>query len=149
MRKLNAFFDGACEPHNPGGHMGMGWFVVDTETGEMLKEWSSYIAAKKGNTNNVAEYTALLELLKWLYRNHKSDDITIKGDSMLAINQMNGKYRIRKGAYIDIARRCVEAKNHFAKIAFEHVRREKNEHADMLSKHELKKRNIPVTIRKK
>ena len=54
---LRASFDGACEPHNPGWHMGLGW-VVNSEP------QSNYIAAAFGNSNNVAEHLALNEILQ-------------------------------------------------------------------------------------
>ncbi len=55
--QIIASFDGACEPFNPGGHMGIGW-VIDG------KGYSDYIPAAHGNTNNVAEYLALTRTVR-------------------------------------------------------------------------------------
>jgi ribonuclease HI len=54
---ISASFDGACEPSNPGGHMGLGW-VID---GAPCRE---YIPAAYQNTNDVAEYLALSKVLE-------------------------------------------------------------------------------------
>jgi len=123
--------------------MGWGGIIVDQDTGEVLHQISGYKAAEKENTNNVAEYMALLALLAWLYKNgHTDSEITIKGDSQLVIKQMAGEWGMNRGAYINTARRCLGAIGHFSTIHFQHVYREYNQEADDLSKSELTKRGI-------
>jgi len=51
--KVTASFDGACEPFNPGGHMGLGWVIGG-------EPQSKYVSSSGGNSNNVAEYLALI-----------------------------------------------------------------------------------------
>lgn len=41
---VRATFDGACEPRNPGGHIGIGW-TIDTDV------YHRYIPAAAQNTN--------------------------------------------------------------------------------------------------
>jgi ribonuclease HI len=89
-----ASFDGACEPHNPGGHMGMGW-VIDGQSHHR------YIPAASGNTNNVAEYLALIEILKHAIESENITSLRITGDSQLVINQLNGEYAVRSANLID------------------------------------------------
>jgi ribonuclease HI len=89
-----ASFDGACEPHNPGGHMGMGW-VIDGQSHHR------YIPAASGNTNNVAEYLALIEILKHAIERESIPNLRITGDSQLVINQLNGAYAVRSAKLID------------------------------------------------
>jgi ribonuclease HI len=64
--------------------------------------------------------------------------VTIHGDSNLVINQLNGKWRVRKGLYLSIA---VETKELLAylrglgwQINFCWIPREQNEKCDALSK---------------
>jgi ribonuclease HI len=135
--KILAHFDGACEPTNPDGNMGMGVHIVDDE-GNILLEYSEYILAKVGNTNNVAEYLALKEALSFLsQKKYKDCEIICKGDSMLAIKQMNGLWQIHKGEYKPHAEECKELIKLFSNIKFEHVKRELNTIADNLSKKKL------------
>lgn len=143
MRTIICHFDGACEPRNPGGHLGWGGIIIDQDTGEELHKFSGYKAADPVNTNNMAEYIALLTLLIWLYRNGFTDDeITIKGDSQLVVRQMAGDWAMKRGAYMPTAIRCWNALRQFKSIRFQHVYRESNGPADDLSKEELTKRGI-------
>lgn len=147
---IECYFDGACEPKNPGGHIGWGFLVVDVESGEVLSEQSGYLPPEKKNTNNIAEYTALLELFKFLWRNnYAKDKIHVKGDSLMVINQMKGTYRIKTGAYVPFAHRCINAKKNFANLEFSHVRREYNTLADELSIKQLIERGVCRTVRSK
>jgi ribonuclease HI len=64
--------------------------------------------------------------------------VTIHGDSNLVINQLNGKWRVRKGLYLSIA---IETKELLAylrglgwQINFSWIPRERNEECDALSK---------------
>ncbi|MGA8027950.1 MAG: hypothetical protein WB992_12480, partial [Bryobacteraceae bacterium] len=56
---IKASFDGACEPPNRGGHMGLGW-VIDGQ------RHSEYIPASPDNSSNVAEYLALAKILEYV-----------------------------------------------------------------------------------
>jgi hypothetical protein len=47
-QEITASFDGACEPCNPGGHVGLGWVIDGAPHHE-------YVPAAYGNTNIVAE----------------------------------------------------------------------------------------------
>jgi len=130
-----AFFDGSCEPVNPGGNMGTG-IVIISEDGEIIFENSQRFPAKKSNTNNAAEYLALIDVLIWVYNNlDKNSEITIFGDSMLVINQMNGRWGISNGKYVEYAYEAKDVKSKCsAKIKFKWIPREKNMLADELSK---------------
>jgi ribonuclease HI len=82
-----ASFDGACEPYNPGGHMGLGW-VIDGQP------YFEHIPAGSENTNNVAEYLALTRVLRRAII-AGPPSLTITGDSQLIIFQVNGEYSMR------------------------------------------------------
>ena len=88
-------------------------------------------------SNNVAEYAGVLHILKYL-SSRPPGRVTIHGDSNLVINQLNGKWRIKKGLYLSIA---AETKQLLAylrglgwQINFCWIPREQNEECDALSK---------------
>jgi len=135
LRAYKAFFDGSCEPYNPGGKMGTGIVIID-EDGEVIHKNSQRFEAKDSNSNNVAEYLALKDVLTWVKENlDKNSEITIFGDSMLVINQMKGRWGISEGLYVKAAREAMEIKKGCtAKLDFEWIPREENTVADGLSK---------------
>jgi ribonuclease HI len=88
-------------------------------------------------SNNVAEYAGVLHILKYL-SSRPPGRVTIHGDSNLVINQLNGRWRIKKGLYLPIA---LETKGLLAylrglgwQINFCWIPREQNEECDTLSK---------------
>lgn len=132
------YFDGACEPHNPGGYMGIGVHIVNEDSGEIIYEHSKSFDKHPTNTNNVAEYLALKNGLEWLLENYRNAKILVHGDSKLAINQMAGEWAIRKGDYVHIAKDCLRnLVPFFNDIKFEWIPRELNQIADDLSKKKL------------
>jgi ribonuclease HI len=64
--------------------------------------------------------------------------VTIHGDSNLVINQLNGRWRIRKGLYLSIATETKALLTHLRglgwQINFCWIPREHNEECDALSK---------------
>lgn len=142
--KIECYFDGCCEPKNPGGAMGIGAIViVDSET---KLSYNGFVPLSPNNTNNIAEYLALEKIIDYLLENKlDGNQITICGDSQLAIRQMTGEYGMNSGAYIPYARRCLTKIASFNKIPkFQWIPREQNEEADKLSKGELSKNGITV-----
>ncbi len=131
-----AWFDGACEPVNPGGTATFGVMVKDNDGTVLLKE-HGLVGKGKAMSNNVAEYAGVLHILKYL-SSRPPGRVTIHGDSNLVINQLSGKWRVRKGLYLSIA---VETKELLAylrglgwQIDFCWIPREQNEECDALSK---------------
>lgn len=86
---LTVFFDGLCEPRNPGG-VGAFGFVIYRD-GNPIKEGHGVIGKGRGITNNVAEYSGLKAAVEWLNEQSIDDKMTVRGDSMLVINQMAGR----------------------------------------------------------
>jgi ribonuclease HI len=58
-------FDGACEP-NPGGAMGWGWTIGEEAFHGSAAADAAPAAVYRQASNNVAEYLALIALLKAL-----------------------------------------------------------------------------------
>jgi ribonuclease HI len=128
------YFDGACGPINPGGHMGCG-VVIKNKDKKTIYTISKQFPPERfsGETsNNLAEYTALYLGLQWCIK-HKITELHVIGDSQLVILQMKGIFKIKKGTYVNAAHETIKLMGEFKKITFEHVKREFNTEADELS----------------
>lgn len=82
-------------------------------------------------TNNVAEYTALLQALDQLYQMGARQAI-IHSDSELLVKQINGQYQVKnvelKQLYDQAKQKCQRLES----VQVRHVRREQNRRADQL-----------------
>lgn len=82
-------------------------------------------------TNNVAEYTALVNAL------HLAAELGLKrldiySDSELLVKQMAGEYRVKHPDLQPLHREAGELRKGFAEVRITHVRREQNRRADAL-----------------
>lgn len=124
-----AFFDGSCEPCNPGGSMGVGSYIeID---GKIIWEYSMKFAPQPSNTNNIAEMLAAISVLKKLDE-FGIEGCNVYGDSQLTVNWCNG----RRSKTPHIQKLCDEAVPiaRRVKAKFHHIPREQNKQADILSK---------------
>jgi ribonuclease HI len=102
---------------------------ITTEDGTVLAE----IARGLGEaTNNVAEYTAVIEGLSHA-RELGARSVTLRSDSLLLINQLTGRYRVKSTHLQPLHRRARSIAAGFERISFEHVPREENREADRLA----------------
>src|SRR5215831_16782417 len=133
---IEAWFDGACEPVNPGGTASYG--VIIMQNGETLHECAAVYAPPDGGqtSNNVAEYAAFIAALEYLLDNAlTSERVVIRGDSNLVVQQMLGNWAIRKGAYVPLARHAQQLLRKCpVQPELRWIPREENEEADRLSK---------------
>ena len=118
--------DGASRG-NP-GPAGIGAQVTD-ESGAILGEIAQGIGE---TTNNVAEYTAVIEGLS-LAQELGAKTVTLRSDSQLLINQLTGRYRVKSEHLQPLHRRARSLGAGFERITFEHVPREQNSAADALA----------------
>jgi len=135
-RKYMVAFDGACEPVNPGGIASWGYTVV--ENGKELMFANGVAGEGTGMTNNIAEYTALVTVLRALRKVvTKGDSVKIQGDSQLVIRHLKGEYKVRaaglKPLYLDAVGLIGELTGSGTRVEFAWVPREENERADTLS----------------
>lgn len=134
--KVVIHFDGACEPINPNGTMGLGVHIA--KDGKVIHTHSESIRLGERNytttTNNLAEYLALRHALEWCIENGHTDVVSVFGDSKLVIEQMSNRWSAKNGAYVEVAKVCKRLKEHFSVIHFEWIPRELNTLADDLSK---------------
>ncbi|MEO0282085.1 MAG: ribonuclease HI [candidate division WOR-3 bacterium] len=127
------YFDGACELANPGGFATYGFVVfrdkelVKSENGIACEPFSTC------STNNYAEYTAMIKGLKYCVNNGISE-LSVKGDSKLIINQMNGIYDVKSQNIIPLFQKAKSLSQQFKKISYIWIPREQNRFADRLSK---------------
>lgn len=148
-----AWFDGACAG-NP-GPMGIGGLII-LEGGE-----KHTISEQRGfGTNNVAEYTALIEVLK-LAIELGVTDLQVKGDSQLVVNQVNGDWAVKNRGLVPYCDAAEVLMARIPRFKLQWVRREQNQEADRLSSSALKgggkngeaqgsrqRKNLSVAVRK-
>lgn len=145
MSAYVVFFDGCCEPRNPGGTAGFG--VVIFKGTEKVWEKSGMIQASPTTSNNVAEYAAIGAALDWFIENGLTDaHILVKGDSNLVIQQCFGTWKIRGGFYADLAREVREKIAKFKALRGTWISRDYNGVADELSKNELRRVGVEFKI---
>ena len=127
------YFDGLCEPKNPGGVATYG-FVAKRGSEVICKGKGVVGAGFLGDdvTNNVAEYTALIKGLECLAEKG-IDKIKVRGDSQLVIKQLKGEYRVRSDRLRPLYERAKELLRKFD-YELEWVPRRFNEEADRLSR---------------
>lgn len=92
MDTLVLYFDGSC---NLGRSARYGW-VIKTIEGKMISEGNGVVCYGKGATNNVAEYAALEEGLKYISSLNRKIKLICLGDSKLVVNQVNKKWKCKK-----------------------------------------------------
>lgn len=120
MTPQDGLFDlpGSAEPRRPGrrlvvetdggsrgnpGPAGYGAVVRDAATGEVLAERSGYLGVV---SNNVAEYTGLVEGLRAAAEIDPEARVEVRADSRLVVEQMSGRWKIK---HADMRRLAAEA----------------------------------------
>lgn len=98
-------------------------------------------------TNNVAEYTAVLEALNWLLKNKDTNNkIFFYLDSQLVVNQLNGVFKIKDSNLLSLATKIkLQEKLFTTKIIYQYIPREKNKKADLLVNKTLDRNIFPET----
>ena len=118
--------DGAARG-NP-GPAGIG-VQVTTDAGEVVGEIARGIGEA---TNNVAEYTAVVEGLS-LAQELGARSVTLRSDSLLLVSQLTGRYRVKAPHLQPLHHQVRRLAAGFDRISFEHVPREGNREADRLA----------------
>lgn len=147
---ITCYFDGCCEPVNPGGTASYGAVIFrdDKRIWECSKIFYPQKGKERETSNNVAEYLGFTAILEYLLE-HKleKESITIYGDSNLVIQQMQGNWRIKQGYYVPIAKNAKSILARFKKQpVLQWIPREENDIADELSKAELIKAGVKFMI---
>ena len=104
------------------GNPGKGAIGIIVREGEKIL---TRYSAKIGNnvTNNIAEYEALIKALE-LARKYTNTELTCFLDSELIVNQLLGKYRVKKPELMKLFLRVQKLQESFEKIKYQYVSRE-------------------------
>lgn len=124
--EFTLYFDG-CSKGNPGS-AGVGAVIYKNG----VEFWGSckYIGNKR--TNNESEYSALIFGLEAAIE-HNIKNLSVCGDSLLVINQVNKVYKVKHPNLYELYEKVIELKTKFDYIDFNHVFRKDNKRADQLS----------------
>ena len=91
-------------------------------------------------SNNVAEYTALIRALEYVYTQVKSEKLKVKSlqvisDSQLMVRQVNGLYKVKNADIKPLHTRVKMLEMQIGlPISYTHVLREKNQEAERKEK---------------
>jgi len=123
---LVAYIDGGARG-NP-GPAGYG-VVFEDEVGRPVAELSEFLGHQ---TNNYAEYSALLAALNYTVR-HGFKALKVVSDSELLVKQINGQYKVSNPTLKELHGRAMKLIDELDYCEVKHVLREKNRDADRLA----------------
>jgi ribonuclease HI len=123
--RLRAGIDGGSRG-NP-GPAAWGVVLLDAE-GRAVEGFAGAIGRA---TNNVAEYTALVEALG-LAVERGATDVELLADSELVVKQVRGEYKVRHPDLIPLHAEAMRRIGRFGTFRIRHVPRELNKAADKL-----------------
>lgn len=139
QQQIIGYFDGACEPVNPGGIASYGVVVYKNSRIIWISSETVFVKKASETSNQLAEYAGAIRLLKFLIDNGLTDiPVEIRGDSKLVINQLFGAWSINSGYYVSWAFQAKELLNKFSTITGKWIPREQNTFADKLSVEAIK-----------
>jgi len=127
---LQLHIDGASRG-NP-GEAGFGVFITDAEGTEVASLYG-YLGRA---TNNVAEYQALLQALRYAQA-HGAERIHVFSDSELVVRQVNGEYKVKHPDMRALHGEADALLRGFREATITHVPRAKNKDADRLANRAL------------
>lgn len=123
---LHLYTDGGSRG-NP-GQAAIGCVLIDPHSGKILKEYKEAIGIE---TNNVAEYKALITGLELAKRYHPNR-LVCHLDSELIVKQLAGEYRVKMPTLQPLIDEIQELLQDFKDVAFRFVPRSENRLADRL-----------------
>jgi ribonuclease HI len=104
-------------------------------------------------TNNVAEYYGVIKALNWLLKyqplvqNQAIDSLVFKLDSLLVVNQLIGKFKIKNKDLMNLVLQIKELEQKIpVKIIYLHVSRSRNNIADSLLNLALDQLSVRTTV---
>lgn len=128
--KLIVYTDGASRG-NP-GPASYG-FTIAGEDGKLLHEEGEYIGI---TTNNVAEYSAVLEAFKLIEEKYKKQlplEIQLFADSKLVAEQLSGRYKIKHPNLKPLFNQIKIMEMEIGFVSYTHIPRGQNTLADKLA----------------
>jgi ribonuclease HI len=113
---------------NP-GPAAIGFVVSSSSSSALLFRHGRTIGI---NTNNQAEYLAVIEALSWLLLNHiQFQSATLLLDSKLVVEQLNKNYRVKHPQLLPLFHQALALLQVLPiSVAINHIPRSQNTHAD-------------------
>lgn len=130
-KKIFVYTDGASRG-NP-GPCAIGIHILNEEQ-KLVYQEATYL--ENQNTNNFAEYKAVIRALELAVQNHVKE-LSLFSDSEFLIRQLQKKYKVKSPNIKPLFRQCQELIKQIPKSRFEHIPREKNQEADALANQAL------------
>jgi len=85
------------------------------------------VVKELGNgTNNKAEYLSLLYALIYIKRLQPKQGVTIKSDSALIVNQVNGRYKVKSASVKPLYQKAIRLLRELPNVKVEYIPREEN-----------------------
>ena len=113
--------------------------VMRDGRGEVVARLKKYIGQ---NTNNVAEYFALIAALDYA-QTHGIRALRVESDSELLVKQMRGQYKVKSEELKPLFERAKKMSQTLEMFRIEHVYREQNREADALVNQALDETSRP------
>lgn len=123
---LHLFSDGGSRG-NP-GQAAIAYIIEDPTRGVILRQHGECIGVE---TNNIAEYRALIEGLKVANRYHPNR-LVCHLDSELVVKQLSGEYQVKMPTLQPLVEEVRSLSMEFPDIVFKHIPRGDNYRADAL-----------------
>ena len=117
---------------------------MTTDRGELI-EICGFLGT---TTNNVAEYAGLLEALT-VARDEGADELEIVSDSLLLVNQMLGKYRVKHPNLVPLYQKARILASGFGRFSIRHTLRAGNKDADRLANLAIDRGETRVVARRR
>ena len=103
--------------------------VLYAEDMSVLKNFHRFLGTQ---TNNYAEYQGMIIGMETALE-LGVNDLTIRMDSKLAIEQMSGRWKVKHPQIRELWQSAKALEEKFGKVAYQHVRRELNTKADEMA----------------
>lgn len=111
---------------------------------------NGYVGHGEKISNNVSEYCGIINAIDWILNANILGVTVIRGDSKLAIFQLNGKWKAKSGLYLPFYQKAkyllsILQERTENNVRLEWISRDKNGECDELSKQVL--RNMGIKFR--
>ena len=123
-------FDGGSRG-NP-GIAGCGYVITINPNTLREERVTGSLSIGTSFTNNYAEYMGLIEGARCSRRNGV-EHIHIEGDSLLVIQQLSGKWKVRSESLLPLYQEAKSLLSQFKSVSLQHIPREQNKEADQLA----------------
>lgn len=126
---VNIYTDASTRPKFE--RSGIGGWVQDCQTGEILYEFSIEVPFTRGT--NLLEYTAVIYAVEWCLSQEEITRILIHTDSAVVAGHLLGAYGVKDPVLKEKYTYLLSLLGNFSQWNIKHIDREFNGHADKLA----------------